>query len=62
MKQKKSTADVLVALLTFLNLLLTVALHLINRREILHAVQDDEETKVLLSTTSEVKAEKAENS
>lgn len=62
MKQKKSTADVLVALLTFLNLLLTVALHLINRREILHAVQDDEETKALLSTTSEVKAEKAENS
>lgn len=62
MKQKKSTADVLVALLTFLNLLLTVALHLINRREILHAVQDDEETKVLLSTASEVKAEKAENS
>lgn len=62
MKQKKSTADVLVALFTFLNLLLTVALHLINRKEILHAVQDDEGTKVLWSTTTQEKAEKAENS
>lgn len=59
-RQKKTTAaDVALALLTCLNLLLTVVLHLLHRQEILHAVQNDDEVAVLLTARSETKTEKS---
>ncbi len=38
------------AIVTCLNLGLGVALSVLNRREIIHAVQEDEDVKVLLTT------------
>lgn len=48
-KQKSKGGDVLLAALTCLNLLLTIALHLLRRQEIVHAVQQGDGVTVLLT-------------
>ncbi len=58
-KRKSSRAGRLVlAIVTCCNLVLSVALHLMRRREILHAVETDEGVRLLITSRKETKAPK----
>lgn len=55
-KKKSGTAGKLVlGAVTFCNLLLSVLLTVLRRQEVLHAVQEDEDVKVLLTTQKKTK-------
>lgn len=49
--QRKSGSGekIFLAVITFINLLLSVILALINRREVIHAVRENDDVKVLLT-------------
>ena len=51
-------AKIFLAVVTFLNLLLTLALALLRRAEIVHAIEGDEDVKLLLTTQAAKKKEK----
>lgn len=51
-------AKIFLAVVTFLNLLLTLALSLLRRAEIVHAIEGDEEVKVLITSAGQKKKKK----
>lgn len=51
-------AKIFLAVVTFLNLLLTLALSLLRRAEIVHAIEGDEEVKVLVTSAGQKKKKK----
>lgn len=51
-----SCEKVFIAVITFLNLLLSVILAVINRQEVIHAVQENDDVKLLLTSKSATKS------
>lgn len=52
-------AKIFLAVVTFLNLLLTLALAVLRRVEIIHAIEGDEDVKVLITTQAAKEKKKA---
>ncbi|NBK78243.1 hypothetical protein D5272_06475 [bacterium D16-76] len=52
-------AKIFLAVVTFLNLLLTLALALLRRAEIVHAIEGDEDVKVLVTSAAAKRKKKA---
>lgn len=56
-KRKSGTGEkIFLAVVTFLNLLLSLILAVVRRQEIIHAVQENEDVKVLLTSKRETKS------
>ena len=52
-------AKIFLAVVTLLNLLLTLALSLLRRAEIVHAIEEDEDVKVLVTSAAAKRKKKA---
>lgn len=56
-KRKSGSGEkIFLAVVTFFNLLLSLLLAVIRRQQVIHAVQEDENVKVLLTSQKETKA------
>jgi len=59
-RRKPSTgAKICLAVVTCINLMLTLALSILRRVEIIHAIEGDEDVKVLITAEAAKKKEKA---
>lgn len=59
-KKKNSTAGkLMLAVTTCLNITLSLLLHLLHRREVLHAVEANDDVKLLLTSTKKESSERA---